>query len=492
MQDRYLLQVCRDKLTDYVMKALICPDALMGEECHIDTQSKHQNVLLLSNGIVKDLDYYEEILVELILTKEEIDVELKRTNSSNIFFFAKPLPISRISKIYTRDVKESAHILKKIETNQKGFIPKHLLEVRTDFEKFEISLEIEKDTDIDTEYNIKVCKFDKMLGMLSYMRNCEYYYTDENKMFSNFSANYFGILNTINKAVESPKNSFLQTLKEDENTGFFQFLMEKNRLDKTFIHNLIEKRTVSKEIKQHLLVLISDPLKKLEILEVLKDKGVYFYICLVYINSDKYSNKMSSFKRMLNRQIPYDKAEKALAYLGLYYGYELLDAKEEIETQNKCLKKFLKDSEFVNTKFLLESRLDYIVIESVYQYVFGKGVTNDSFSYLEDIEVIQHSETVQCGEWYEKRILGRYFDVEYYNIKQRTQREYIEYKVSQYDDEIYANNYISTFYNKYFSESLMPTSIPVKKQELMNKIKSLSAPMQKEILKAIEMDYDNV
>ena len=101
MENRYLIQVCRDKLTDYIMKALICPDNLMGEECHIDTQSTYKDILILTqNSIINDLDNSEEILIEIVLTPNEVKNILYTTDSEDIFYTSKPLPISRIKKIY--------------------------------------------------------------------------------------------------------------------------------------------------------------------------------------------------------------------------------------------------------------------------------------------------------------------------------------------------------------------------------------------------------
>ena len=105
MQEKYFLQVCRDKLTDYIMKAIICPDDFMGEECHIDTQSSYTNVLLLSNSIVKNLEHFEEVLLEIILTENELKDELKQSDIKGVFYFQKPLPISRIKKIYVQNEK---------------------------------------------------------------------------------------------------------------------------------------------------------------------------------------------------------------------------------------------------------------------------------------------------------------------------------------------------------------------------------------------------
>jgi len=483
MAIRYFLQVCRDKLTDYIMKAIICPDDSMGDECHIDTQSIYPNILLLSNSIIKDLEHYEEVLLEVILTKDELKNELKNSNIDGVFYIEKPLPISRIKKIYVQNEKEKEHILRKIDTNQKGFIPESLIEINHFEDKYElpiITMEIK-------EYKKELNQFDKLLGMLSYMKNCEYYYVDKNKSFINYSSDYFSVVNKFNSFSDISTSDFLDDLKKGSiQDKFLKFIIQNKRLDKNFIQTLIDEEA-DKDIKQNLISLISDPLNKLEVLKYMQNKGIYFHICMVYINGDKYSNKITNLKSLLNKQVPYQMVQETLAYLGLYYGYQILDSNEEITIKDRYLKTFLKNNQ-LNTKFLLNTRFDYFVIESVYKYVFNNKNIKDEFTYLDDIQVLLEDDNIKIDDNYEKKVLNKCCDVEQFEIKKRSSSELINYKLNKYDDKIYADKYIFVCYNKYYTEK--KDEIPVEKEILLAKIKEnkMTKIREKEFLSAIKMD----
>lgn len=484
MQEKYFLQVCRDKLTDYIMKAIICPDDFMGEECHIDTQSSYTNVLLLSNSIIKNLEHFEEVLLEIILTENELKDELKQSDVKGVFYFQKPLPISRIKKIYVQNEKVKEHILRKIDTNQKGFIPEFLIEIKNFEDKLELpNINIEK-----KDYKKKVNIFNKLLGMLAYMKNSDYYYSDINKSFQNYSSNYFSILNKFNNFTDISTNDFLHNLKSgDIQDQFVNLIMKNERLNKNFIETLIEKEE-NKEIKENLIKLINDPLSKFEVLKKMRDKDIYFYICMVYINADKYSSKLSSLKSLLSTHVPYSMAEKALAYLGLYYGYEILDANEEVIIKDKYLKTFIKNNH-LNTKFLLSSKFDYFVIESVYRYVFNDNKTlKDEFNYLDVVEIPFKNNDVKIDDIYERKVLNKCCDEEHFELRKRNQKELINYKINKYDDEIFADKFIIVIFNKYFTET--KDVIPIKKEELIEELSKhkMTKAKETELLNAIKMD----
>jgi len=190
---------------------------------------------------------------------------------------------------------------------------------------------------------------------------------------------------------------------------------------------------------------------------------------------------------MFHKHIPYEKAQKALGYLGLYYGYELLDANEEIEIKDQYFKQYLTKNNIIHTKFSLENKFDFMVIESVYQYVFQTKVIDDLFSYLAHIRITTEKNSIPSNEWYKKRVLNHCIDIKHFSIKKRTQEEYIAYKIlKQYKSEIHPNQYVSAFYNKYCS--LMPVNTLVKREDLLQNITTLTKIQQKEILDVIQMD----
>ena len=64
---KFLLQIHRIKLQDYIQGALIAQDRYLGDEIEKDIQSINPDYLVLSDGYIGELDEYQ-ILLELILT----------------------------------------------------------------------------------------------------------------------------------------------------------------------------------------------------------------------------------------------------------------------------------------------------------------------------------------------------------------------------------------------------------------------------------------
>lgn len=119
---RYLLQIHRIKLQDYIKYGLIVPDKYLDENKEIDIQSKNPNFLIVSDGYIKKLDEYQ-ILLELIITDEEKQY-FKTIGDVNYFDF--PLPITRIKKVYVQSEKVKKHIEIQIQNGENGFLPKNL------------------------------------------------------------------------------------------------------------------------------------------------------------------------------------------------------------------------------------------------------------------------------------------------------------------------------------------------------------------------------
>ena len=185
---KFLLQINRIKLQDYIQGALIAPDIYLGDEIEKDVQSKNPNFLVLSDGYFNELDEHQ-ILLELILTKTE---KLKLKKVVDIYYMDFPLPITRIKKIYVQNVLIKNHIMINMDTSEKGFLSDRLFDVFQDNKAifFDQKSLIElKDDAKENDYSIKMRIFDKKLGMFSFMKNTNIYYTNDTGIISNYSDN---------------------------------------------------------------------------------------------------------------------------------------------------------------------------------------------------------------------------------------------------------------------------------------------------------------
>ena len=111
-----------------------------------------------------------------------------------------------------------------------------------------------------------------------------------------------------------------------------------------------------------------------------KKACIYYFICLLYYFRQKDSNKKDNFKIEIKNLIPKNIAETALAILGIYFGYKILRANEKIELHDEVYNQIFGN--IFNIKFKLDTKFDYIVLETLYQRSFYKELGRD-FEYLE-------------------------------------------------------------------------------------------------------------
>jgi len=377
-RSRYFLQIHRIKLQDYIKRALIAPDNYMGSETEIDLQSKNKDYLILSQGSMQNLDE-TQVLIEIILTEDE---KQRLILQDDIYFFDTPLPISRIKKIYAQDKKTIEDILSNLATSDAGYIPLGLFDTFNKLQNLHRYhyKSLENNNIKINDYNTNTNKYDSILGMLAFMKNTNMYYADDKGIFSNYSDNYFKVLAGFNKIFGDDAQKVLTTIKKDEK--FADLLVSEQLMSDEFITELIT-RIDDNEVKQIFTKLINEPNYKKKALEQLQDKNeIYYYICLVYNHKQKGSNRKDNFKLNISSSIPFEKAEIALACLGSYYGYTNIRRSEKIEIADKYFKKLIDKDNFVNMKFKLDSKLDLIIIETIYKCVFENKIQNEEFDYL--------------------------------------------------------------------------------------------------------------
>ena len=373
---KFLLQINRIKLQDYIQGALIAPDIYLGDEIEKDVQSKNPNFLVLSDGYFNELDEHQ-ILLELILTKTE---KLKLKKVVDIYYMDFPLPITRIKKIYVQNVLIKNHIMINMDTSEKGFLSDRLFDVFQDNKAifFDQKSLIElKDDAKENDYSIKMRIFDKKLGMFSFMKNTNIYYTNDTGIISNYSDNF---LSTFKECLDNKLDSSKLLSVLIENDKFKTLLFSDKQIDKEFIEEIYSE-IQDLEVKK-IFSKVFEPNNVLKTMPLLLEKKAFFYylICLVYYFRQKDSNKKDNFKIDIRNLIPENLAEISLAILGIYFGYKILRANETIDLNNKVYKQIFGN--VFNIKFKLDTKFDYILLEILYITTFCKEI-NINFEYLE-------------------------------------------------------------------------------------------------------------
>lgn len=439
---RYLLQVHRIKLQDYIQCGLITPDRYLSDECEQDIQSTNPDFLVISDGYTQELDEYQ-ILIELILTNEEKE---QLIYTEGICYLNSALPITRIKKVYCQDKEIINWILINLATSEKGYLPKKVFEpyIKNRAPIFEKKESAPVKQAISSEdLSIKMRLFDKRMGMFAFMKNATLYGCNITQRASNYAENYFGMLSKyvdFNKEVTS-HNEIFKLLSDKKNESFKNILYSDRQIDEEFMRSIYEEieEPEAKEIFAELL----ENNKVLKTLPLLVDKGIYFYIGLIYYFRDKNSNKKDNFKTNIEEYTPYDKLETSLAFLGIYYGYNSLRADESIAIKDKYFKKLL-DKERVNIKFKLDSKLDYITVETIYNYSFNdrsiKGFTYGYLDYPKKPTPIKFAKDKTFEQWYSVEQEG-YFDIEHIKIKKQSFEEVVLSKLEKYNEDITPQKY---------------------------------------------------
>lgn len=434
--EQYLLQINRIKLKDYLNCGLVLPDRYL-ENCETDIQSKNKNFLLLSDGYIGKLDE-KQILMELILTDEE---KSKLYQSDDMYYLDIPLPISRIKQIYVQDKDILRHILVSIENSENGVLPEELFGVyqkgkKNIFEKREYKTISEEFQAID--YAEKIRMFDKRMGMFSFMKNASLYYVDITGVARNYSDNYFTMLSSLlEKPLPVDFYHGLDVLKEYP--AFKDVLYGEAQMDSQFLTSFCE--TIEDQETKELFKQYLKPTGKREAIKEFASKNmdIYYLIGLVdrFRQRDD-NNKLDNLKADMAALIPSEKAELSLAILGIYYGYSRLRTYETIAIQDRYIKQIFGTK--FNIKFKMNSKLDYITVESIYQKCFydKKGYEFEYLIYPKYKSQVKLPTDKKFKTWY-KVEEPKYFDVENIKVEKLTTLDMFGNLMGKFSDEIVEN-----------------------------------------------------
>jgi hypothetical protein len=393
----YLFQIHQSNFNCYFDNGILAPSSYIKDNLNEDDiQSQYPNHLVLSENVYIQTKV-NQLFFEILLTNEEIENLTQRVKQ--IYLYSKPLPISRIENIYYTDENYKLKMQKFVESGSTSYIPFSIMSKLPSTIKYKKECKIKSYSSIN--YLNELNRYDKIMGMFSYIKNTNLYY---NLSYSNYSSNYLSALATINKYIRENYDihkgyftSFQRILKTSQGSTndiksskveLLETIYNPNKnIDKNYVVEFFNK--YKGELNTHLqdklnqvFMNIKDPLKKKENLRVLASDMLSTFFEVYYIaNYGERINGTNKLKSAITKELPYKKAEITLALLGIYYGYKRLDSYDTIDKTNSTFFKGLIDSNH-NVKFKLDNRLDYVTIESIYQFVFNNNIDNGQLDYL--------------------------------------------------------------------------------------------------------------
>jgi len=492
--ERYILQVHRIKLQDYVQCGLITPDDYLGDEIEKDIQSNNPHFLVFSEGYLEELDK-EQVLLEIIFSEDEKNELL---HIEDVCYCHYPLPITRIKKVYAQDKVIIKHILINLETSEKGFLPDNLFDSYTNNKKLIFEQKqfrpLPEDIKI-VDFKQQIIKFDKRMGMFGFIKNSKIYYVNETGHIGNYSDNYFAILsNMLDNKLDSKVFDGLSVIKENE--AFNGLLYSDKQIDEEFIRSTALNITDQDTKELFLKILEQNSTRKTLPVLFEKQAYLYYYIALIYYFRQKDSNRKDNFKSDIKNIIPESIAEVALAILGIYLGYKILRAQETVDIQDKVFKKIFGNS--WNVKFKLNSKLDYVTIETIYNYSFNDIKKSGDFDYLiypKRVKPLTLPADKEFLTWYMLEE-NEYLNVQYIRIRKKTFEQIVDEKLKNYNEDIVlGKDYLLSFVAKYFKNLLyyskdeQPIEPYCKNEELRATFKNEQNGLNKnELLSIFELD----
>lgn len=451
------LQVNRQNLFQYFITGLIAPTQYERNRPQPDIQSAIKGCLQISNGLLDELKS-TDALVELSFSpieKNELNI------FSSIALLSKPIPVSRIRRIYVKTAQDKDDVLATAKTSDAGIIPDAL--VFDSFPEVELIIQEEqiKYDQPKKDFTFQINRFDRVLGSYAFVKNISLLFTNKTNNYSNNPDHYLGFLNLLLNEPNIPTdinnrqyNFYKQLLAinfQDENT-ILKWLFERandgtnfTSADiKEFGNVLLKYHSDSdfKEAGKEALGILNDGIKRKTapkfILEIKHIDKIYLYLfSFLYLYGNKSAEDRTNSRIGLPIEASPNYAEFIFSLLGYFYGYTLLRNRDEKQTYaDAFIDKFSKNFDRPSIKFELTTLFDYYLIEAVYQFVFNKNISTEKFDYIKPSlvaeERISLSNVPSEYEFSVTEIFGKQF----FKLKKKSQADELIKKLIALPDSI--------------------------------------------------------
>lgn len=359
MKNSFYIHISSNTLAHYIVGGCICPVSLI-ERREDDFQNNYADQIILST---KKWNKSSDCSIEVILNSDE-EVHIVQL-SSDYLLYNSIIPISRIKAIFFSEKEKAEGIIWNINAGA-GFVSDRLINYSSKNEEDlaqNLSLESRPRENKIDELKKVLKRFDRLLGGIAFLRTSIIDIDDFN---INYPMDYFSTLSFFNKKIESELinaklnyNPFLHKIFTGESI-IFKYIGQK--IDDSTVENISQKENIPVEAKFGVINLKEIPVNSLTFkVAVLNTYG---------------KDKVKSVEDLLNilfKELETEiKEEIALVY-GLYVGY-------------KSLRNFYKigNRELI-VKYKLDSKMDYYIIESLFQYSFYDRKISENFEYLNPI-----------------------------------------------------------------------------------------------------------
>ena len=356
MEKKYYLPIGSTSLAHYFGCACIKPSKYFDNKQE-DLQDKFNDFLLVTTHFGTQ---QTDCCLELVFTEQEARELIPLKN--DFFLYEKPLPITRVRKIYFSSKERKEQTITNINMST-AFIPYELVEIKNFSDVQANDLKNPQDIHI-VSYNEQLKRFNGFLGGFALMRLA-------GEEYMNYSENYFATLSVFNTAIQQD----LEYSKINIDTRYRDAFFGENGFKKIipYLNKTIDETDINSIAQDEKQTIVKDKITRIIDLNAL-DKWTYTIAVLNTYGVGSESKKkkiddliLSNFKS----EIKVGKSEGIALCYGINRGYSAFSNRYSLGKNEKIV------------KFQLNSQLDYYTIESLYQFAFNSQ-KSDKFAYLDN------------------------------------------------------------------------------------------------------------
>jgi len=384
------IEIHRGNIFHYFASGLITPSKYVSNRAFPDLQSIQNDALLVGNSC-SNSESEDFVLLEIQISETEKNAFVVKDNFAFLF---QPLPTSRIKNIFVKNESVKSTIISDSLVFDGGFIPENLIRdvfpIKLEKNKYDISENIFLDK---VDYTSKVNRFDRILGLLAFIRNYNLLLSEKTNSYKTLPNHFFHAIQAIDSTfgVEIiPKNiisEFYSWLFNDncpQDKQLLKWLFERlyvfnnfsdsdtKEFESIFNRNSNDLEN-EKTIRQVFFGLTKNMERKgvLETIETMKSKSALPLYLFSFLRNYANLNSIEIARRDITTVYSPQFGEYAFALLGYFLGYKnLRNTDERISNTNFIVKLLGNVPAKPPIKFQLTTEFDYLVIESVFNHSF--------------------------------------------------------------------------------------------------------------------------
>lgn len=383
IQKPVYLEIHNGNIFHYFSSGIVSPSKYISNRAFPDLQTINEDFLILVNN-ASHSSYGDHILMEVDLEGIDIDSVLIHENFA---LLETPFPISKIKSILVQEQMIKDAIVNDALVFNGGFIPEKLVVVQklANRQRFDIkNINREKVKD----YSAKIDKFDRILGLLAFVRNYDVLISPKSKIYKTLPNHFFYAMQVLDERFGAeivPKNiisEFYSYLFNDScppEKELLKWIFSRVNINDNFtdedtlqfgkLLNLVKEDPES--LRKNILTLLSKNLERKKAMKVIdesKSKSQLQLYVFAFLRNYGNLNNIDISRRDIESVYSNSFGEYAFAVLGYFYGYNNLKNTDERISQSEAISNFLTVKPPI--KFPLTTRFDYMIFELVYQFVF--------------------------------------------------------------------------------------------------------------------------